>query len=101
MVTSTIPRQYTVAVGTSVVEIAPAIENKRIMELYLRNTSTGSQVISIGVGTEAVSGTGVVMQPGDVAAWSQSDSYSVPVLRYTAISSAVSGSLAVMYRLED
>jgi len=101
MVTSTIPRQYSLAVGTSVVEIAPAIENKRIMDLYVRNTSTGAQVITIGVGTEAVAGLGVVLNPGDVASWSQSDNYTVPVLRYTAVSNAANGTLAVMYRLED
>jgi len=94
-------RQYTVTVGASSVELLPEIQSRQILDLYLRNTSTAGQVISLGIGTEAVSGSGIVMNANDVAAFSRSDNYEVPLSRYTAISSAVGGTVSVYVRLED
>lgn len=94
------PRSYAVAVGTSVVELFP--EPKReIAEIFIRNISTAGQVVSLGVGSTAVASTGIVLNPGDVAVWSKAEGYVVPQERITAIGSAISGNLSVMYRLVE
>lgn len=96
----TTPRQYSVSVGTSVVEVFPQ-PSKEIGVLTFRNTSTGAQVISLGIGTEAVAGSGIVMQPGDVVTWSKDLAIAVPQERFTALSTVAAGSLAVYYQLVD
>lgn len=100
MVKTLTPRSYSVTVGTSVAEVFPE-PTREIAEIFIRNTSTSGQVISLGVGVSAVANSGIVLNAGDVATWSKAEGYKVPQERMSAISSAASGSLAVMYRLND
>jgi len=91
-------RQYTLAVGTSVVEVLPEIE-RDVSDIYIRNTSSAGQVISLGIAQDAVNNTGLVLNPGEVVTFSAGQGYAVPKERITALSSAISGSLAIFIRL--
>jgi hypothetical protein len=100
MVKTLTPRSYAVTVGTTVTEVFPE-PSREIAEVFIRNTSTGGQVISLGVGATAIANSGIVLNPGDVVSWSKDLGYTVPRDRFSAVSSAASGTLAVMYRLVD
>lgn len=79
--------------NTNVV-ISQATERVR---LYLRNSSTGGQVITINLGyNEAVALQGIVLKAGDSFVDSNSGNYQVWQGVITAIGSAANGKLSIM-----
>ena len=94
-----VPRDTSVAVGTTVVEISPETGTKQRQALVLTNTSTGGQSITIAWGKNAVAGQGVVLQPGEHHVEAVDASFSPQNLQITAVASAAGGTLAVHERL--
>lgn len=92
-------RNSSVAVGTSNVIVAPALQPSERRVLVITNTSTGGQNITISFGSDAIAGAGIFLTPNST--WSESvDSGFIPShLPIFAISSAVSGTLAVHERV--
>ena len=95
-----IPRQVTITVGTSSVEVATQVSRGNRSSLVLTNTSNGGQVISVGVGQEAVAGSGIVLPPGAVLSEYIDPSFKPTTARITAVSSAAGGTLAVYERVQ-
>ena len=100
MVNELIPREISLAVGTSVVEVSPEVgQSVKRRVLILKNTSTAGQIITISYGKDAVAGVGVVLNPGDGQAEAEDAGFKVTQGRITAVASAVSGTLAIHERL--
>lgn len=90
-------RNDTVAVGTASVSVCEV--NKKRIVVYLRNTSTGTQVITVNFGDKnAVANQGVVLEVGDYVADSQSENYNCYKGKVFAVASAASAQLSVMER---
>ena len=101
MLPEIIPRQTVISVGTSVVVVSNEIDLNATSyrkAIILKNTSTGGQKISLGIGLDAVNGSGEVLDPGDYIIESASEGYfpTFGKFRITAIASAAGGTLAVM-----
>ncbi len=60
--------------------------------LYIRNTSTGGQVISIGFGNNAVAGSGITLSPNEWVAFDSTTG--CPTQAVNVIASAANGSVA-------
>ena len=87
-----------VTVGTSSVEIVTEKTTYQRIELIITNTSTLNQVITLGIGQEAVAGSGIPLAAGSSYVSSIDPKYSPPNERITAVASAPSGSVAVFER---
>jgi len=92
--------QKSVAVGTTVVELMPEKTTNERRVWVVTNTSTLNQTITLGIGRDAVAGSGIVLAAG--ASWveSQDSKFAPANERITAISSAVNGSVSVYERSE-
>ena len=90
----------TVTIGTTSVLIAGKSAKKVI---YLRNTSTAAQVITIAFDNmnEATAGKGLVISPGEYIQDSNSEGYSAWNGDIKAIASAAGATLSVMITPED
>ncbi len=66
---------------------------------YIKNTSTGAQIISIGDGVDAVSGQGIVLYPNEV--WVDSfDGYHTPTQnRINVIADGAGGAISFYEKL--
>lgn len=95
-----VPRDTTVTVGTSSVEISPETGRKQRSAVILTNTSTGGQKIALAWGKDAVAGQGVVLLPGEhhVESW-EKDGFLPLNMRIAACADAAGGTLAVHERL--
>jgi len=95
-----IPRDVSLVVGTSVVEVSPEIGVRKRIALSLSNDSTGVQVIYIAWGHDAAVNTGVMLRPG--ASWVESidTAFHPSNLRITAVASAAGAILSVHERVE-
>ena len=91
-------RDVSVSVGASSVELSPLMNNYARDILVITNTSTGGQVISIGVGQDAVAGLGIVMQPGQSYIESLDSAFTPTNDRITAIASAAGGASTIHER---
>jgi len=87
-----------IAVGTTVVELSAEKTTQRRTELIITNTSTLNQVVSLGLGTEAVAGVGIVLYPGSSYVSSIDARYTPTNTRITAIASAAAGAVALFER---
>jgi hypothetical protein len=85
----------TKTIGATSVKISQKQERKVI---YLRNTSTAAQVISIAFDNinPAVANSGIVLAPGEYILDSSSEGYTAWNGDISAISSAAGGTLAMM-----
>lgn len=96
-----LPTEKVITVGATSTEVSAEVPeaSRRIVMVYT-NVSTGGQVISLGIGREAVAGTGIVLYP--TGAWMESiDSVFKPTRqRITAIASAAGGALSIHERVE-
>lgn len=94
-----IPRDDVITVGTSSVELSPEIDTQRNVYV-ITNTSPAGQVISLGIGKEAVVGKGIILYP--TGSWAESiDSAFKPTMRrITGIASAVGGTVTIHERVE-
>lgn len=94
-----IPRDETVSVGTSSVELSPETGTKQRQVLVITNTSTGAQKIALAWGKDAVAGTGVVLLPGEHHV-EAIDSAFIPLnTRISAEADGAGGTIAIHERL--
>jgi len=91
-------RNSNVTVGTAVVLISPPLIVGQVNTLVFVNTSTAGQIITLSLGKEASALAGIVLYPA--GSWSETvDSSFIPSNeKWTAISSAAGGTLAVHSR---
>jgi len=76
--------------------VSEAVYNGEREIIFLKNTSTAGEVISVSIGTEAVNGQGIVLSPGDYQAFSKDAGYTPSNLRINAVDDgAGTGTLAV------
>jgi len=87
-----------VSVGTSIVEVLQEKTTSQRTVMVLTNTSTANQTISIGIGSDAVSGSGIVLKAGSSYYESIDARFTPTNARISAIADAISGSLAVYER---
>jgi hypothetical protein len=94
-----VPRDDTITIGSTSTEVSPETSTQRIVWV-VTNVSTAGQIISLGIGKEAIAGKGIVLYP--TGAWAESvDSAFKPTLaRITAIASAANGSITIHERVE-
>lgn len=85
-------------VGTSVVTLLDEKTTSRRSVLSITNTSTLNQVITIGIGYQAVAGSGIVLYQGQTWTESPSEGFRTTNARITVVASAASGSVAVYTR---
>lgn len=90
--------QNSVTVGVTTVELSSEKNNLKRTEIIITNTSTVNQVITLGIGQDAVAGVGIVLYPGASYVASIDSKYKPTNGRITAISSAASGSIAIFER---
>jgi hypothetical protein len=89
-------RNDAVAVGVTAVEIAPAVDR---VALYVRNTSTGAQKITIVCSAlKPVVNYGIVLSPGDVFCDSDSAEYKCWRGQVLAIGDLAGGQVSVFER---
>jgi len=88
-------RNDSVAVGTASVLVSPEKARK---ELIITNTSTGGQIITLGVGQAAAALRGIVLTPYGVYYASMTNNFNPTTQQIFAIASAAGGTLAVFER---
>lgn len=87
-----------VAVGTSIVELLGEKTTSARSVLYITNSSTLNQVITLGVGQDAVASYGIVLYPGASYIESPSEGFRPTNARITAVASAAAGQVSVYER---
>lgn len=92
-------RNESVTVGTSPVIVSEAKTASERSVLFLTNTSTGGQTITVSAGDVAAVGKGIVLSPGGFYQDSADQGYKPTNDRVTAIASAANGTLAVHERV--
>jgi hypothetical protein len=95
-----VPRDTSVTVGTSVIEVSAETGTAQRRVIVLTNVSTAGQIISLAVGKDAVANKGLVLYP--TGAWSETidPTFKPTNQRITAISSAAGGTLAIHERVD-
>lgn len=94
-----IPRDNTVTVGATSVELSPETGAKQRQALVITNTSTAGQIISLAWGKEAVAGEGIVLLSGEHHVEAIDSAFKPLNSRICAISDAVGGTVAIHERL--
>lgn len=92
-------RNAQIAVGTDQVLVSEEQFNTQRTVILVTNTSTGGQKITVSPSDDAVSGIGIVLQPGGFYQDSQDSGYKPTNKRIMAISSLAGGTLAVHERI--
>jgi len=88
-----------ISVGTSTVVVSsPALTGPEREELYLTNTSTGGQIITLSFDQEAVPGKGIVLYPTGTYGGSNGAGFRLSNKQINAISSGAGGVLSRMER---
>jgi hypothetical protein len=93
------PRDDTVSVGTSAVDLSPETGSKQRQVLIITNTSAGGQNISLSWNKDAVDGYGVVLYPGEHHVEAIDASFIPLNFRISAVASAAGGVIAIHERL--
>jgi hypothetical protein len=88
-------RNEAVTVGATSVVISPEYVNGRHV-LYVRNSSTAAQVITLAFGQAAVASNGIILNVGDFFYDAISEGYVPYSGQINAISSAAGGQVSVM-----
>jgi len=95
-----IPRDTTVTVGASSVEVSPETGNtKQRSTLVFTNTSTGGQKITLAWGKQAIAGQGVVLLPGEHHVEAIDKGFIPLNMQINAITDGAGGALAIHERL--
>jgi hypothetical protein len=94
-----IPRDSSLTVGASSVEVSPETGSKQRSVLVFTNNSTAGQKITLAWGKEAVSGQGVVLLPGEHHVESIDKGFIPLNTRIMAIADGAGGALAIHERL--
>jgi hypothetical protein len=82
-------------IGTTALKISEAVFNGQRDVIAITNTSTGGQVISVAIGSEAIAGQGIVLNTNDRVVVSRDAGFNPSNEIITAISSAAGGTLAI------
>lgn len=90
--------QLTIGTDASVVSVEKGNANIRRSSILLINTSSGGQVITIAVDTEAQANKGVVLNPGGTWSDARDGGYWPTQKQITAVSSAAGGLLSIRER---
>jgi hypothetical protein len=95
-----LPNDQSINVDATAVDIVSQLEPgvQRAL-INIVNTSTGGQVISISIGKDATPGAGIVLYPGGSLSEAIDAAFIPSNERYSAISSASGGSVALQERL--
>jgi len=93
------PREDTVSVGATSVQVSPETGSKQRQALVLTNTSTGGQVISLAWGRQAVAGKGIVLSPQEHHVEAIDHGFVPLNFEINAIADGAGGSLAIHERL--
>lgn len=90
----------TVTVGTTQIELSPEQFSPSRRTFYsIINTSTAGQQVSISIGQEAVSGSGIVLTTGGFFSESE-DTREITQKQINIVSDAVDATVAVQERIE-
>ena len=94
-----IPRQITLAVSTTVIEVSPETGIRQRLAISLANASAGAQIIYLAWGQNAAVGSGIALRPG--ASWVEAidQAFHPSNLRITVIADNAGAVLAVHERL--
>jgi len=93
-----VPYNAVINVSTSSVELSGEKTNLQRKTLIITNISSGNQIITLGVGTEAVANQGIVLQPNGIYMENMDSGYIPTNMRITAISSGLNGQVSVHER---
>ena len=93
------PINKTVSIGVTAVVVSNQLLPKQRKEIILTNTSTGTEVISLAFGQDAVNGEGIVLYPGGSYASSKDGDFYPSELHVSAVSDTASSSLAISERI--
>lgn len=85
-------------IGTTSVIVSDTQYNAQRNVLFISNTSTAGQKISISVGVEAVAGKGVTIGPGGFYQDSRGEGYLPTNEQINAISDAAGGTISIQER---
>ena len=89
-------RDAVLTLGATDTTISEAVYNGNRANVVLTNTSTGGEVISISIGTAAVSGQGIVLQPNQALVFSKDSGYTPSNMRISGVDDgAGTGTLAI------
>lgn len=100
MIPQLIPRDTSVTVGVTAVEVSPDLgSDKQRQALVFTNTSTGGQNITLAWGKIAVSGQGIVLLPGEHHVEAIDKGFTPLNMQITAIADLAGGTLAIHERL--
>jgi hypothetical protein len=92
------PNDQTINVGTSSVELSPEKTVLQRKVLIITNISSGNQVITLGIGTEAVANKGIILQPNAIYQESMDSGYIPTNMRITAVCSGTTGQVSLHER---
>lgn len=94
-----LPREDSVSVGVTSVEVSPETGSKQRQAIVLTNTSAGGQVISLAWGRDAVAGKGITLLAGEHHVEAIDKGFIPLNARISAIADAAGGTLAIHERL--
>lgn len=94
-----IPRDESVSVGTSSVELSPETGMKQRQALVITNTSTGGQKVALAWGKDAVALKGIVLLPGEHHVEAIDSAFTPLNSRIAAIADGAGGVIAIHERL--
>lgn len=92
-------RNTTLAVGTTPTIVADEQFGTQRSVLFITNTSTAGQTVSLSVGDEAVAGEGIVLGAGGFYQDSRDAGYRPSNRRVTAVASAADAAIAIHERI--
>jgi len=92
-------RNATLTVGTTSVEVSPAVLTGEVNVRTYTNTSSGGQVIYLSWEDEAVSGKGIPLYPAGSWSESKDSSFRPSNTRVNAVATAAGGTLAIHTRM--
>jgi len=95
-----INRNVSLTIGTDVYVVSNEVgQNQERKVISLMNVSTGGQTITLNIGDQAVSGSGITISPGGYYHESKDAGFTPTQTFITAIASAAGATLAVQERV--
>lgn len=91
------------SVSTTAFQLAPLVKEGEREVISIKNTSVGGQkiTIAIGLGATAISGAGIVLNPGESWVESIESTFKPSEEPYSIVSDAVGGTIAFYERLNQ
>ena len=102
MVMNKLVRDTVLTLGATDTTISEAVYNGTRANIVLTNTSSGGEVISISIGTAAVDGQGIVLQPDQAVIFSKDSGYTPSNLRISGVDDGGgTGTLAIHEEIDE